>query len=225
MLPAIRSGDHSCLNPSRKLVLDLSTTEGWKAELTWANVSEFLAQGNYVPKKWRRPGHEPGTSWSRVKSYTTRPSRPLSVTVLAPWGAKMCRNLRSLCRYAEMSISDYVWDFISSSITEISWRYLAVQIRFKCSIRSWNFSLTASTVRTVGSYCINCFYALPYRYGQRGINGISRLPGSAFCVSAVHRCLRKLWHCRLERYGRKWRWDRIPYFFASPVISRLSPRV
>ena len=35
------------------------------------------------------------------------------------------------------------------------------------------------------------FYALPYRYGQRGINGISRLPGSAFCVSAVHRCLRE----------------------------------
>jgi hypothetical protein len=127
----------------------------------------------------------------------------------------MCRNLRSLCRYAEMSISDYVWDSISSSIIEISWRYLTIQIRFKCSIRIWNFSLTASTVRTVGSYCIHCIYALPYHYGQGGINGISRLPGSAFCVSAVHRCLRKLWYCRLERYGRKWRWERIPYFFAA----------
>jgi len=87
--------------------------------------------------------------------------------------------------------------------------------KVKCSIRSWNFSLTASTVRSVSSYCINCFYALPYRYGQRGINGISRLPGSAFCVFAVHRCSRKLWYCRLERYGRKWRWERIPYFFAA----------
>ena len=83
---------------------------------------------------------------------------PVSVTVLAPWGAQMCRNLRFLCRYAEMSIYDYVWDSISSSIIVISWRCLAAQIRSKCSIRMWNFSLTASTVRTVGGAKIgrNC---------------------------------------------------------------------
>ena len=83
---------------------------------------------------------------------------PVSVTVVATWGAKMCRNLRLLCRYAEMSIYDYVWDSISSSIIETSWRYLAFQIRSKCSIRRWNFSLTASTVRTVGGAKIdrNC---------------------------------------------------------------------
>ena len=83
---------------------------------------------------------------------------PVSVTVLTPRGAKTCINLRLLCRYAAMSIYDYVSDSISSSITEISWRYLAVRIRSKCSIRSSNCSLTASTVRTVGGAKIsrNC---------------------------------------------------------------------
>ena len=82
----------------------------------------------------------------------------VAVTVLAPWDAKMCRNLRLICRYAEMSISDYVLDSISPSIIEISWRYLAVPIRAKCSIRSWKFSLTSSTVRTVGGAKIWVWY-------------------------------------------------------------------
>ena len=85
---------------------------------------------------------------------------PISLTVVAPWCAKMCRNLGLLCRYAEMSISYYVWDSISSSIIEISWRYLAVQVRSYGSISKWIFSLTASTVRTgvgakIGRICQN----------------------------------------------------------------------
>ena len=146
---------------------------------------------------------------------------PVSLTVLAPWGARMCRNLRLLCRYAEMSISDYVWDSISSSVVEISWRYLSVQIKSKCSIRSWNCSLTASTVRTVGGAKIgrNC----NKNFANTRPNRKARLPVSALCVTAVHICLGKLWNCRLERYGRKWENPRL--FLRRPVIPRRSPRV
>ena len=34
--------------------------------------------------------------------------------------------------------------------------------------------------------------SIPYRCSQTCIIGIARLPVSAFCVSAVHKCLRKL---------------------------------
>ena len=98
--------------------------------------------------------------------------------LLAPWGAKMCRNLRLLCRYAEMSIYDYVWDSISSSIIEISWRCLVVRIRSTCCfIKRWNCSLTASTVRTVGGAKIG-----------RNFKNISRIYDQNFFLTDLAIC-------------------------------------
>ena len=63
---------------------------------------------------------------------------------------------------------------------------------------------------------------MPYRYGQRGINGISRLPGSAFCVSAVHRCLRKL----VLPVGKIWKEVKVgedPIIFAAAGVIQAKP--
>jgi hypothetical protein len=72
---------------------------------------------------------------------------PVSFRVLAPWGAKMCRNLRLLCRYAEMSISDYVLGlqiFVSNrDILKIFSSSNKIQILYtevKCHPYSWHRS-------------------------------------------------------------------------------------
>ena len=96
--------------------------------------------------------------------------RPCICYGSAPWGAKICINLRLLCRNAEMSISDYVWDSISPSIIEISWRYLEVPIRAKYSIQSWHFSPTASTVRAVAGAKMCRNLLLLCRYAERSIS-------------------------------------------------------
>ena len=78
-----------------KLVLDLSTPDGWKAELSWTSWCEYLARGYYAMNwKQHRPGLEPRMFRPPVHEPTRArysPAPPLIMLISAEPDRQCCR--------------------------------------------------------------------------------------------------------------------------------------
>ena len=105
----------------------------YKAELTWANVSTFLAQGNYVQKKWRRPDSnlEPPGHESRAL-----PTRSTRLSVMD-------------------TLDRVIWrkGILGNRLTRAVSR--------KNDVKRWLYAMLIDSTATFSSFCC-CFYAQYY---------------------------------------------------------------